>query len=184
VQAAGVGHAGLVEEDRGVRVEREPAVLDPVGERVERERLPGERGAVLAETLCGRAGHGDSERLVSGELLGAGRGVDDDSLAGTGRADEDRGTLGAGDDLQRVELLVAEVGADALGEPIGGGRPCAVAYVSAGSLDELGEGALDRLLFCADRKRRHAPALQREHASLGDHLFCLCERLGGGEFSG
>ena len=46
------------------------------------------------------------ERLMAGVLLGAGGGVDHDALAGAGGTDKDRGSLGAGDDLQRVGLLV------------------------------------------------------------------------------
>ena len=184
VEAVGVGHACLVEEDRRVRVEGEPAVLGPGDESVKRERLSGERGTVLAEALGGRAGHGDPERLVSGGLLGTGGGVDHDALAGAGRADEDRSSLGAGDDLEGVGLLVAEIRADALGELAGGDRPCVVAYVPAGGLGEPCDSALDRLLLGAQRERRHSPALQREHASFGDHRVRLGERVGGSEFSG
>ena len=59
-------------------------------QRVERERLPGERGAVGAEPLGGGPGHGDPDRLAAGVLLGACGGVDHDALPGPGRADEDR----------------------------------------------------------------------------------------------
>ncbi len=69
------------------------------------EVRPRERGAVLAETLRGGAGHGNAERRTAAVLLGAGGGVDDDALADAGGADEDRGALGAGDDLERVGLL-------------------------------------------------------------------------------
>ena len=71
-------------------------------QRVEGECLPGERGAVGAEPLGGGTGHGDPERLVAGVLLRACGGVDHHALAGAGGADEDRGTLGAGEDFERV----------------------------------------------------------------------------------
>ena len=143
--------------------------LRPGDERVERERPSGERGAVLAEALRGRAGHRDPERGVAGELLGAGGGVDHHALACARWADEDRGALGAGDDFERVGLLVAEARADPLGELVA--RDCArlLAHVPTGGLGELGDPALDRLLFRAYGERRHPPALQREHAALGDH---------------
>ena len=43
---------------------------------------------------------------MAGVLLGAGGGVDHDTLAGARGPDEDRGALGAGDDLERMGLLV------------------------------------------------------------------------------
>ena len=44
-------------------IDGELAALHARDERVERERLSGERRAVVAETLRGRAGHRDPERL-------------------------------------------------------------------------------------------------------------------------
>ena len=133
VEPVGVGHAGLVEVDRRVPVDVELPALDTGHERVERERLPGERGAVLAESLRGGARDGDPEGLVAGELLGARGGVDHDALAGAGGADQDAGALGAGDDLERVGLLVAEARADPLGDLIAGQRARLLADVAAGA---------------------------------------------------
>ncbi len=106
---------------------------------------------------------------MAGELLGASGGVDHHALAGARWSDEDRGALGAGDDLKRVGLLVAEARADPLGELVARGRARLLTDVPAGGLGELCDPALDRLLFRAYRERRHPPALQREHAALGDH---------------
>jgi hypothetical protein len=157
----------------------ELAALDAGDERVERQRLPGERGAVLAEALRGGTGHRDPQRLVADVLLGAGGGVDDDALAGAGGSDEDRGALGAGDDLQRVCLLAAEASADTLGDLVARGRASLVADVSAGAGGERGEGALDCLLSRTHRERRHQAALQWQDAAFGDHRPCPLERLVG-----
>jgi hypothetical protein len=48
-----VGHAGLVEVDRGVLADVELAAFDTRDERVERQGPAGERGTVLAEALGG-----------------------------------------------------------------------------------------------------------------------------------
>ena len=95
----------------------ELAALHARDERVDGEHLFGERGAVLAETL-GAVDPDTATPASDGrrELLGAGGGVDHDALAGPGWSDEDRAALGAGDDLQRVGLLVAEASADPLGD--------------------------------------------------------------------
>ncbi len=53
IEPVGVGHARLIEVDRAVLADGELAALDARDERVERERLPGEGGAVLAEALGG-----------------------------------------------------------------------------------------------------------------------------------
>ena len=151
---------------------------------VERERPSRERGAVLAKALRGRTGHRDPERRVSGELLGASGGVDHHALAGARRADEDGGTLGAGDDLKRVRLLVAEARADPLGEPVARDPARPLTHIPTGGPGQLRDPALDRLLSRAYRERRHPPTLQREHAALGDHPPRASERLGWGEFAG
>ncbi len=161
---------GLVEVDRRVRVDGELAALDARDERVEGERVPGERGAVLAEALRGGPGHRDPERLVADVLLGSGGGVDDDALAGAGGSDEDRGALGAGDDLQRVCLLGAEPSADPLGDLVARRlRASLYANVAAAAGGERGEPALDRLLARTHGERRHQPALQGEDTAFGDH---------------
>lgn len=51
VEPVGVGHACLIEVDRGVLTNGELPMLDAVHERVEGECLPGQGGAVLAEAL-------------------------------------------------------------------------------------------------------------------------------------
>ncbi len=86
--------------------------------------------------------------------------------------------------LSAWSLLVAKARADPLGELVGGGGACRLAYVPAGGLGELGDPALDRLLFRAHGERRHPPALQREHTALGDHRSCPVECVGWGEFAG
>jgi len=50
---SGVGHAGLVEVDRGVLADVELAAFDTRDERVDRQGPAGERGTVLAEALGG-----------------------------------------------------------------------------------------------------------------------------------
>ena len=84
--------------------------------------------------------------------------------------DEDRGALGAGDDLERVGLLVAEVPADPLGDLVACDSRASLSPTSRPAAGgERGEPALDRLLAGAHRERRHQPALQRQDAALGDH---------------
>ena len=122
-------------------------------------------------------GHGDPDRLSPGVLLRAGGGVDHHSLAGPGRADEDRGTLGTGEDFERVVLLGAERPADALRDLTGSVLACNVADVSACGLGELCGAALDRLLLRAHRQGGHPPALQGQHAPVADHLPRDGERL-------
>ena len=90
VEAGVVGHPGLIEEDRRVRVDVDAPRLCAGDERVERERLPGQGGTVRAEPLGGGPGDSDPDRAVAGVLLGAGGGVDHDTLPGAGGADEDR----------------------------------------------------------------------------------------------
>ncbi len=183
-EAVGVGHARLIEEDRRRRVEREPAVLGPGDERVERQRPAGERGTVLAESLRGRTGHRDPERRVPARLLGAGSGVDHHSLAGARRPDQDRHALGPGDDLERTELLVAEARAEPLGQLVPRGRARPIPHVPAVRLCQPRDRALDRLLLPSDGESRHPPTLEREHPTLGDHLLCPRERVGRRELAG
>jgi hypothetical protein len=120
-----------------------------------------------------------------GGLLRAGGGVDHHTLAGPGRADEDRGTLGTGEDCERVVLLGAERSADALGCLTGSVITCNVADVPARGLGELCGAALDRLLLGANRQGGHPPALKSQHAPVADHLprygkrFVRCHLSGG-----
>ena len=116
-------------------------MLDARDERVERQRLSGERGTVAAETLRRRPGHRDAQRLMARELLGPGGGVDHHALAGPGGPDEDRAALGAGDDLQRMRLLVAQAPADPLGDLVARDLASDLPNVAAGRLGELGEPA-------------------------------------------
>ena len=160
VEALVVDHPGLVQDHRRVPADVDGARVCAGDQRVQGERLPGERGAVGAEALGCGAGHGDADRLAAGVLLCAGGGVDHDSLAGPGGADEDRGALGAGEDFERVVLLGAEWPADALGDLTGSVLACDVADVSACGLGELRGAAFDRLLLRANGERGHPPALQ------------------------
>ncbi len=80
-------------------VDVELPVAGAVYESIQCKGLLCEGGAVLAEALCGGAGDGDAEGLVAGVLLGAGGGVNDDTLACARGSNEDRGALGAGDEL-------------------------------------------------------------------------------------
>ncbi len=169
VEPVGVGHPGLVEVDRRVRIDVDLAVLDTRHERVDTEHPLGERRAISAETLGRRPRHGNTEGLMAAVLLGAGGGVDHDTLAGARWPDEDRGALGAGDDLQGVGLLVAEMSPDPLGHRVACDLTCNRANVVAGHLGELGEPPLDCLLAGAYRERRHQPTLQGEDPALGDH---------------
>ena len=115
VEALVVDHPRLVQDDCRVPAHVDGPRVCAGDQRVQGERLPGERGAVRAEPLCGGPGHGDPDRLPPGVLLRTGGGVDHHSLAGPGGTDEDRGALGAGEDFERVVLLGAERSADALG---------------------------------------------------------------------
>ncbi len=110
-----VDHPRLVQDHCRVAAHVDGPRVCAGDQRVQGECLSGERGAVGAEALCGGPGDGDSDRVSPGVLLCAGGGVDHDSLAGPGGADEDRGALGAGEDFERVVLLGAERPADALG---------------------------------------------------------------------
>ena len=98
VEAVGVGHARLVEEDRRVPADvrswprstratsASSVSVCPASAGLSWPR----RSAVEPETATPRVS-------VAGVLLGAGGGVDHDALAGAGGADEDRGALGAGE---------------------------------------------------------------------------------------
>ena len=110
-------------------------------------------------------------------LLRAGGGVDHHALAGPGGADEHRGTLGTGEDFERVVLLGAERPADALGDLTGSVIACDLADVPACGLGELGGAAFDRLLLRTDRQGRHPSALQSQHPPVTDHLPGDPERL-------
>ena len=107
----------------------------------------------------------------------AGGGVDHHALASAGGANEDRGTLGAGEDFERVMLLGAQRRADSLADLAGGVFACDLADVSAGGLGELGGAAFDRLLLGAHSKRRHPPAFQGQYPPVADHLPRDGERL-------
>src|ERR1019366_3934158 len=155
--------------DRRVPVDVELAALHARDERVQGQGLTGERRAVLTEPLRGGPGHRDPEGLMAAVLLGAGGSVDHDPLAGASWPDEDRAALGAGDDLQRVCLLGAEVSPDPLGYLIACERASLDPDISATVDSEGGESALDRLLAGTHRERRHQSALQRQYAALGDH---------------
>jgi hypothetical protein len=160
----------LIEDDRGVVAYVDGRGVCAGDQRVKGECLSGERGAVGAEPLGRGTGHGDPDRFPPGVLLRACGGVDHYSLAGAGGADEDRGTLGAGENFERVVLLGAEWTADALGDLTGSVFARDLADISACGLGELGGAALDRLLLGAHSKRRHPPAFQgqyRRQAALG-----------------
>ena len=177
VEALVVDHPRLVQDYCRVPADVDGPRVRAGDQRVEGECLPGQRGAVGAEPLCGGPGHGDPDRLSPGGLLRTGGGVDHDSLAGPGGADEDRGALGTGEDFERVVLLGAERSADALGYLTGSVLACNVADVSACGLGELCGAALDRLLLRANRQGGHPSALQGQHAPVADHLPRDGERL-------
>ena len=169
LEAVGVGHAGLVEVDRrvGADVERPCSTRAMSASTV--KVLPASAGTVVAEALRGRPGHRDAEGLAAGVLLGAGGGVDHDALAGAGRSDEDRGALGAGDDLQRVCLLGAEVSADPLGDLVARDRAGLAANVSAAPAARMVNLCSIACSRARTRERRHQPAFQGEDAAFGDH---------------
>ena len=161
----------------------EPPVFHARDERVEGQRLTGERRAVLAEPLRGGPGHRDPERLAAGELLGPRGGVDHDALAGAGRADQDRAALGAGDDLERVGLLVAEAPADPLGDlSLALDLACSPTSRPAGSA----RAPARRSIACSRARTASvviSPPSKRQDAALGDHRVCATASASRGESS-
>lgn len=106
VEAVGVGHAGLIEEDRAVLAQSEPAVFNTGDERVESERGALQGGTVAAEPLRGGPGDGDPACFATVQLLCACGSIDHDALPGAGRPDQDRGTLRPGDPRSGAGLLL------------------------------------------------------------------------------
>jgi len=184
VQALVVDHPRLVQDYCRVPADVDAPRVCAGYQRVQSECLSSQCGAVGAEPLCGGTGYGDPDRLVPGLLLRAGGGVDHDSLAGPGGADEDRGALGTREDFERVVLPGAEWSADALRDLTGGVLACNVADVSARGLGELCGAAFDCLLLGAYRQGGHPPSLQRQDAPVADHLPGDGERLIRCHFSG
>jgi hypothetical protein len=137
----------------------------------------------LAEALSGGTRYCDPKGLVANVLLAPSSCVDHDALAGAGGPDEDRGALGAGDDLKCVRLLGAEASADPLGDLIAGELAGVDPDVTAALDCECGDPAHDCLLAGAHGKRGHQAALQGEYAAFGDHRAPKVERLVGGEFA-
>ena len=151
-----IHHPRLVQNDRGVPTHLDGPCVRAGDQRVQGERAFGKRRAVGSQALGCRARYGDPDRLTSGVLLRASNGVDHDSLAGPGGADEHCGTLGAGEDFERVVLLGAEWLADALGGLTRGVLACSVADIPACGLGELCGAAFDRLLLGTHRQGRLA----------------------------
>ncbi len=130
---------------------------------------PASAGTVAAEPLRGGPGHRDPQRLMAGELLGAGGGVDHNALAGACGPDEDRAALGAGDDRQRAGLLVAQAPADPLGDLVARGLARPLPHVSS---RRLGEVVKRRSIACSRARTASvviSPPSKRQDAPLGDH---------------
>jgi hypothetical protein len=68
-EAAGVGHPGLVQIDRGVLDDCDPAVVHSRGECVHAERAASQRRAIGPEPLGSGPRHRDPDRFAAGELL-------------------------------------------------------------------------------------------------------------------
>ena len=138
---------------------------------------PASAGLADAEALGGGPGHGDTEHLTPGDLLGPCGGVDHDTLPGSGGADQDREALRAGHGAQGLLLLEGQGCAYALGDLPARVCPGVVADVPAGRLGEHPGASLDRLLLSPDRERRHPPALQGQDPTLANHLAGQPDRL-------
>ena len=144
-----VAHAGLVVVDGRIAVQDEAVVFGAPDQGVDRERVALEGGAVVAEAFRGRTRDRDTEHLSAELLLGAGGGVDHDTLAGPCLPDQDGPAFGAGDDLERRALLTVEWCADPLPDRQRRALACLVADVATLGLAEFGDLAFDCLLFRA-----------------------------------
>jgi hypothetical protein len=109
-QALGVGHPSLVHHDDRLRVEVHAARLNAREQRIGRDRALEAR--VGSEALGGGSRHSGANHLMALAPPSAGRGSDDDALAGAGLADEQADSARAGDRLDRLALLGAQLPAD------------------------------------------------------------------------
>ena len=85
-QSLGVGHPGLIDDHDGPWTKMDAIVLDAVAETIDGEGAIEAR--IVSQPLRGGAGDGGPDHLIALELPGAGRGGDDDALAGAGATDQ------------------------------------------------------------------------------------------------
>jgi hypothetical protein len=90
-ETGGVAHPGLIDIHGGVLVDVQAAGVDRGREAIDRARAALQGRGGFAEALRGAPGDGDAVDLAVGFALGLGGGVDDDALAGAGRADQHGG---------------------------------------------------------------------------------------------
>jgi hypothetical protein len=172
-----VDHPSLIENDRRIGTNMDGPRVRSGRERVERERAPVERRTVGSEPLGSRARDGDPDCFATCQLLRSCRGVDDDALACSRRADEHARTLRTSQNEQCHVLLVGERCADALCDLARRIHPRGVPNIASGGSGEYGCSSFDCLLLRADSERRHPAALKRQQAPIPDHLPRYLERF-------
>jgi hypothetical protein len=180
-ESAGIGHPGLVQIDRRVLPDDDPAVVRSRSECVHAERAAGQRWAIGPELLGGGPRHRDPDRFTASELLRPRCRVNHNTLPGARWADQNRGALGASDPLQCHGLLSAELADDTVADFALGEFTRGIPHLPVRRDREVRDVSLDCLLHRTDRERSQPAALERHHTPLPDHLARESDRLGRGQ---